>query len=171
MRATALASRFHVPPIRCGTALIVILAATISCASPDDPGSGITLLVSNGTCDAGHCDAVRVYAFPDDQPHTPGGMWKLHLGTVSTPSACLELPRSATFRVTGYDDAGNPDQTSTYEWTVDRMVSLAGLLPSEPSIPASPSTPQFVPGNASGWSVTLPGGAAASPAAVCAPFP
>jgi hypothetical protein len=162
MRAFASISPQRVPPIRSSTFVFVLFAGTLACSSPGEPGSGVTLLVSNATCDTGQCEAVHVYAFPDDQPLTPGGLWKLDLGTVSGESACFELPRSAKFTVTGTN-------TTTYEWTVDHLVALVGQLPSEPAIPASPSTPQFVPSTASGWSITLPGGAAPVVGEACAP--
>jgi len=165
MRAFALASRQALPLIERGTFVVVLLATALACSSPDEPGSGITLLVSNATCNAGQCETVRVYAFPDNQPLTPGGFWKLDLGTVSGESACLELPRSAKITVTGTSTI----RYVTYEWTVDRLASLVGLLPSELAIPASPSTPQFVPATATGWSVTLPGGAAPAAADACVP--
>ena len=38
----------------------LVLFATISCSSIIEPRSGVTLLVTNGTCQGGHCDTIPI---------------------------------------------------------------------------------------------------------------
>jgi len=151
--------------IRGGTAVTALLPALLSCSSPSEPVSGITLLVTNGTCRFGLCDTVRALGFPEHQPLTPAGYWSIDLGLVAGPSACLTLPPSAEFHVIAMPEA----DTTTFTWTGDDSLSLGGQLAGTPILWAAPSTTAFVPASAQGWSVTLPGGSAAFPVHGCSP--
>lgn len=142
-----------------GPALLFVL----SCDLTTGPRSPVTLLVTNATCDAGTCFPIEVRGFPLDQPSTPGGPWSLKLGTISAASACLILPSADTARVTNADTG----KTTTYVWTADDLLALGTLDPGEAWFQAKASTGEFVPGNASGWAVTLPGTAAPAPAEAC----
>ena len=136
-------------------ALLVVFACT-SPAEPEPPPSA-TLLVTNATCDPGPCSSFQVLGFPSIQFSGPGGPWSLDLGTLSTESACLTLPSADTFQVS----------TTPYSWTSHDSLSLGILEPGQHATHASPSTSEFVPANSAGWSVTLPGGTAVTPADVC----
>ena len=139
-------------------ALLVVFA----CTSPTEPGPSGTLLVTNATCDSGQCSSLQVMGFWTQQPvYTPGGPWSMDLGTVSTEYACLTLPGVDSFRV------GSPTETRTYYWTSRDSLSLGILEPGSSSFQAGPSTGAFVPANSAGWSITLPGGTAVTPANVC----
>jgi hypothetical protein len=120
-----------------------------------------TLRVTNGTCVGGHCDSLVVLAFPNNQPHTPGGNWSIQLGIVTGPQACFTLPPSATFTIYA------PSSTTVFTWTPAVLVSL-GLIPAEGRLFASPSTPEFASVTGAGWHVTLPGNQV-TPDAACAP--
>jgi hypothetical protein len=150
--------------VRARRALLPLLAM-IACTTTVEPLSTVTLEVKNATCDPGPCQAIRVLAFPQKQPLTPGGMWSLDLGVVSGPIACITLPPSASFNVT---DTGSGAVTVT-TWTTGDPLSLAPWPASQPRFTASPTTASFVPGNASSWSVALPGSAAPTTAPACAP--
>lgn len=143
--------------------LLPIVAAAIGCSSAVDVPPSVTVLVTNSTCNPGPCTSVRILAFPDDQhqPHTPGGLWSLDLGIVSTASACLNIPASAEFNVTG------PNGTTTYLWSTAHGLALGSLSPSQPALTAAPSTGRFVPASAAGWSVALPGSATPTPSTAC----
>jgi hypothetical protein len=146
----------------------VIVFATISCSSSVEPRSGVTLLVTNGTCQEGHCDSLRVLGFPSNQPNTPGGLWSLDLGLVTTSQECLPLPPTAVFRVIGVRDGGGADTTS-FTWTNANSLSLGAQPPSSSQIVASPSTNTFVPADAAGWQITVPGGAQPTSTSACTP--
>lgn len=146
--------------VRAWNALPLLLAA-VACSSSVQPRAGVTLLVTNATCDAGSCSPLQILGFPSNQPATPGGMWSLDLGLVTTPSACLKLPVSATFRVIG------PGTTTTYTWTTGNGLSLGAQPPSASRIQAGPSTGAFVPARAAGWTITFPGGTAVSASQAC----
>ena len=96
--------------------LSIVLAVTVVACGKEivGPRSGVTLLVTNGTCLAGHCDSLRVLAFPSDLPNTPGGPWKLDLGVMTTSQECFVLPPSANFYV----------NTTTFTWTTLVPLSL-----------------------------------------------
>jgi hypothetical protein len=149
---------------RMGLVVLAVSVLTAGCWSSTEPGRPVTLLVTNTTCTPGPCVPVRVLAFPDNQPHTPGGLWRIDLGVVSTASACGTIPASAEFRVTG-----PPEGTTVWHWSTRNGVSLGGLLPGELALAAGPSTSSFVPMSESGWSVTLPDGKHAAEAAACSP--
>lgn len=143
--------------------LVLPVATAIACSSAVDVPPSVTILVTNSTCNPGPCSSVRVLAFPDDQhqPHTPGGLWSLDLGTVSTASACLTIPAAREFNVTG------PNGTTTFLWSTDNGLALGSLSPSDPVLQATPSTGTFVPASAAGWSVALPGSATPTPGTAC----
>jgi hypothetical protein len=140
------------------TSTLPALLVVFACTSPTEPGPSVTLLVTNATCEPGPCPSFQVRGFWTHQPvYTPGGRWSMDLGTVSTGSACLILPGADTFRV----------NTTPYFWTSRDSLSVGILEPGQLLGPASPSTSAFVPANSAGWSITLPGGTAVTPADVC----
>lgn len=143
------------------------LLIAVACSQAVEPRSGVTLLVTNATCHEGQCDTLRVLGFPSNQPRTPGGMWSLDLGLISTPQACLTLPPSAAFQVIGVRNDGTRD-TTTFTWTTSQALSL-GTEPPPPAsrFQASPSTSEFVPASAAGWGITIPGGSQASARSPC----
>ena len=141
----------------------LLIAGAPACSVFDEAPRPVSLLVTNATCNPGPCTAIRVLAFPDDQPRTPGGLWSLDLGTVTAASACLTIPAAAHFDVTG------PEGTTTYRWTTNRPMSLGALPPSQGTIQAAPSTASFTPARADGWAVELPDASVASPARACGP--
>jgi hypothetical protein len=144
--------------------LPALLLSLVACSSSEEPPTDeMTLLVTNDSCQLMNCSPIRVLAFPDKQPGTPGGNWSIDLGLVTTPSACLTLPPGAIFRV-----IGGPD-TTTFSWTTGDAVSL-GTIPASGSIVlAVPSTGSFVPDRAKGWKVSLPGGGEVTEAEACSP--
>jgi hypothetical protein len=144
----------------------LFLFISVSCSTAVEPRSGVTLLVTNATCEAGRCDALRVLGFPGDQPNTPGGMWSLDLGLITGSQACLTLPPSATFRVIGASPDGTTT-TTTYTWTTAKSLSLSALPSGDSRLQAGPSTAAFVPARAGGWTITVPGGSAVTPSSPC----
>ena len=146
----------------------LIVFATISCSSSLEPRSGVTLLVTNSTCHEGQCDSLEVLAFPSNQPNTPGGLWRLDLGLITTAQACFILPPSAVFRIIGEHEGGGADTTSI-RWTNAMALSLGTLPPSASWIGASPSTSSFVPADAAGWQITVPDGSQPAQGAACTP--
>ena len=120
-----------------------------------------TLRVINGTCTGGHCDSLVVLAFPQNQPHTPGGLWSVWLGIVTGPEACFAFPPSARFTIYG------SGFTTVFTWTPAILVSL-GLTPAEGRLFASPSTAEFISLTGAGWRATLPGNQVA-PDSACVP--
>jgi hypothetical protein len=142
--------------------MLLVLAA---CTSSVEPLPDATLQVRNATCEPGPCQAIRVLAFPRNQPLTPGGLWSIDLGVVTGASACITLPHTAAFYVT---DTGSGVVTVT-TWELDDPIALAPWPPSGARFTASPTTPEFVAANASSWSVTLPGTAAPVAAQECVP--
>jgi len=132
-------------------AVPVLLLAELGCSSSVQPRSGVTLLVTNGTCTPGPCASLEILGFPATQAHTPGGFWSLDLGPITGPQACLTLPESAQFRIIG------PADTATITWTTAVAMSLSALSPSSSRLMAAPSTKGFVPAAANGWRITLPG--------------
>lgn len=150
-----------------GWRLSLLLSSAIACSSSVEPppSVSVTLLVTNATCNPGPCTPLRIRAFPNNQPHTPGGLWSLDLGLIITPSACLTIPPAATFRII---DAGS-GATTTYTWASADSLSLGTLGPSESAIQATPSTGAFVPMSASGWSIALPSTSLPAPSGACTP--
>ena len=139
-------------------AALLITGFLGACQSNDTAGTSTTptILVTNGTCLSGHCDSLEILAFPSNQPLTPGGFWSIDLGLMTGPQACLALPPSATFRVTGPDSNGIV-HTINYAWTPTVSLSLGSIAPADGRLQASPTTAVFVPASAAGWRVTLPG--------------
>ena len=148
--------------------LPLILFVTFSCSSSVEPRSGVTLLVTNGTCQGGHCDSLRVLGFPSNQPNTPGGLWSLDLGLITASQACFTLPSTAVFYVFGVRGDGRTD-TTTFTWTSAKSLSLGAQPPSSSQLHANPSTTAFVPAGAAGWQIIVPGGSQAIPSSVCTP--
>ena len=136
--------------------------AVMGCASSTEPDATVTLLVVNATCDPGPCATLGVRGFPQDQPHTPGGLWSLDLGTVTTASACLTLPPSAHFDVS--DASGH---TTTHRWTPEDALSIGVVADGQSTLMAAPSTAEFVPAREPAWTVTLPGGTTVTPDVGC----
>lgn len=160
--------RFVVPTRWLGVVSLMAFA-TISCSSSVEPRSGVTLLITNGSCRLGPCQSLEVLAFPSDQPNTPGGLWSLDLGVLTTAQACFTLPPKAEFRVIGVRDGGGAD-TTTLTWTNAKALSLGAQPPSASRFSATPSTATFVPADAAGWQVTVPsGGSHPSQSAACTP--
>lgn len=157
--------------VAAGTATIRAVAdnktgnANITVAVP----SHVTLLVTNGACAGTHCDSLRILAFPSTQPRTPGGYWSLLLGTIATPQLCVTIPPFGTFFIYAAGADGTISHTTAITWNATVALSLAALTPSMNRIMASPSSDAFVPTAAQGWRITLPGDAAAVPAAPCSP--
>ena len=148
-------------------AFLPALLLVIACSGAVEP-RGLTLLVTNGTCQAASCTPLHVLGFPSNQPLTPAGYWSIDLGLITTPSACLTFPPSATFRIIGVSNDGTAD-TTTFTWTPGSALSLGVQDSSTPRFWAAPSTSAFVPANGSGWSVSLPGGSRVSPSQTCTP--
>jgi len=142
-----------------------LLLVAAACSSAVEPLSNVTILVRNGTCDPGPCQAIRVLAFPQNQPDTPGGLWSIDLGVVTGATTCLAIPSTARFTVT---DAGTGAVAVT-TWTTSNSLSLGPWPPSDARFTARPSTTSFVPGTANSWSVALPGAAAPVAANGCIP--
>ena len=149
-------TRFFVP----------VLFAAIACTKTViDPAPGVvTIKVTNTTCISDSCAPIHVLAFPDKQPLTPGGMWSLDLGIVSTRTACLTLPDHAEFTVSG----PSPSDKVVYTWTSADRVSLGAISTSESRIQAHPSTDSFVPTESKGWEITMPAGARVTASGECA---
>lgn len=150
-------------------AVLSVLLTLTACSSTAATGVGsnplhshVSLMVNNGTCTGGTCSAVDVLAFPKNQPHTPGGMWSIDLGTVSTATACLTLPASAQFVVAG------PTTADTLTWTLDDALALGSIPVGGSRLQATPSTGEFQPAVAAGWVATLPGSDLTADSA-CAP--
>jgi len=148
---------------------ILLMLVGGSCAVLDqgeDPHE-VGLLITNANCVGDVCTAVRVRAFPDNQPLTPGGRWSIDLGVVSARTACLVLPAYREFHVTGVPSG----ETRVWYWNTSKGVSLGAEDPSVPGFFAGSTTASFVPADAEGWSISLPGTSAAVPSAPCTPEP
>ncbi len=144
---------------------LVLIGSALACSSTATPPIGVVvrMVVVNSTCSSGPCVPLRVLGFPQNQPRTPGGLWSLDLGTVTT-SACLIIPPTATFRVT---DAGS-GATTTYTWTSADSLSLAALPSSASVLQATPTTGGFVPMSSAAWRVSLPSASLPTPIDACA---
>lgn len=140
--------------------------AALACSSSVEPRAGVTLLVTNESCQSGLCDSLEVLAFPGTQPNTPGGFWSLDLGTITTAQKCFTLPGAAQFKVIGQHSDGSAD-TVTYTWTNASSLSLGALSQGQPRILASPTTSAFVPATAAGWRIDVPSGVQATPGDAC----
>lgn len=149
--------------LRRSIAIPSLMLAALSCSSSLEPKSNVTLLVTNASCNPGPCSAQEVLAFPSNQPKTPGGLWSVDLGTMTGPQLCVTIPISATFVVSG------PGETTTFVWNTAKPVALGAQAPSVSRVFASPSTSEFVPAAAAGWSITLPGETPAVQGTACTP--
>jgi len=145
------ASRPRGAGIRWVVCLPLMLVA-FACDSATAPSTPATIYVTNSTCSSGECSSFEVLAFPSNQPLTPGPMWSLKLGTISSGGACLSLPVADTLRAT---DAGT-GQTTLYVWTSDKPVALGAVEVGQSAVGATPSTREFVPSAAQGWRISLP---------------
>ena len=159
--------RFACGALSVAAALLLPLLG-VACSSSVAPKPRATLLVTNATCAAGHCQSLDVLAFPSEQPETPAGLWSLDLGTFSAAQLCIEIPASARFTVSGPNSNGTTVTTIT-NWNAGDGLSLGLVTPPGTRFEASPSTPEFAPATAQGWTVTLPGTAAPVPSAPCTP--
>lgn len=149
----------------CGPLLLV---AAVACSSSVAPRPDVTLLVTNETCASGTCGSLDVLLFPRSQPNTPGGLWHLNLGAMTTAQTCFTLPASAKFLIIG-DNADGSSDTSTVAWSNAQAIRL-GTWPSHtPSFQALPSTEVFVPAASAGWSISLPSSKVAATAKACRP--
>jgi len=155
--------------MRARAALVSLLIGTLGCSSTVEPRAGVTLLITNGTCETGQCAPLQILGFPSNQPLTPGGFWSIDLGVITALSACLTFPRSATFRVIGVSNDGTKADTTTSTWTTAIPLSLGAQSPSASRIMAAPSTSAFVPASSPGWSVAMPGDSRVSPTQTCTP--
>jgi hypothetical protein len=133
------------------TVFLFPVLATYS--SPIDAPRSVPVLVTNTTCTPGPCRAVRILAYPWSELHTPGGMWKIDLGTITTPTACVTIPATSAFRLIE-EPSG---KTTVFPWTTRDSVALGWRQPGEELFSARPSTVWFVPQRARAWSVALPG--------------
>jgi len=145
--------------------LALLLTSCVAWSSLGGQSAKVPLLVTNATCITGTCQPVRVLAFPQNQPRTPGGLWSIELGTLSTASACFAIPPESKFLIV---DATTHD-TVVVRWTSRDSLALGTLAPGEPSLPAQPSTGYFVPQHKRGWSIALPGKLNPHPARPCKP--
>ena len=161
VRRNRLWSRVGVAGACCSLAL-----APLACSSTVEPRAGVTLLVTNESCQSGQCDPLEVLAFPSVQPNTPGGFWSLDLGTISTAQKCFTLPPTAQFKVIGQHSDGGAD-TVTYTWTNASGLSLGALPQGQSRIQAKPTTSAFVPATASGWRIDVPSGVQATQDNAC----
>jgi hypothetical protein len=143
----------------------VLLTMLVACSPVEGQSTAVPIQVSNATCAAGPCRPIRVLAFPLNQPRTPGGLWSLELGTLSTTSACLAIPAEAKFLIIG----ATTHDTVVVRWTSRDSVALGSLAPGESRFPAQPTTGYFVPRRKHGWSVALPGSSEPVPARACRP--
>jgi len=141
-----------------------LLLLSIACRSTEEPRHPGTLLVTNATCVPGPCVSVYVVAYPQNQPGVPIP-WHITLGTVAAPSACLSFPAADTFFVV----SAATNDTSKTIWTPAIPVALGGLLSPADLWTAGPSTAEFLPTSATGWSVSLPGDTLAHTSEPCAP--
>jgi len=149
-------------------AIPLFVLVALACSSSTEPHAVVTLLVTNGTCQAGQCASLQLLGFPSNQPLTPAGLWSIDLGLLTTPTVCLTLPRSATFRAIGVSTDGTKADTTTFVWTGAIPLSLGAQPPTVSRLWASPSTPAFVPAREPGWTVTLPASSQVSPGQACA---
>lgn len=147
--------------------LLALATVSIAACGKDAlaPRAGVTLLVTNASCVTGPCDSLTILAFPSNQPDTPGGLWSLDLGTMTTSQKCFVLQPSAHFYVISEPAA----DTTTFTWTTLMPLSLGALPPSASRLQAGPSTSAFIPANEAGWSITLPTDSLAKPSAACTP--
>jgi hypothetical protein len=140
------------------------LLSLFACSSGIEPRfSSATLLVENTTCDSA-CAPIQILGFPTNQPNTPGGMWAIEIGVLTTRSGCFSLPPSATFRI-----ISNGVTEKNFMWTLRDPLALGTPVPPATRLQAGPSTATFVPATAAGWKVSLPSGVGLSATEGCTP--
>lgn len=175
------------------------LAALLGLAACGDStganGEPPTVLVTNATCEAGHCATLEIRAFVSKftVPQPPQGLRVL--GEAPPGQTCLTFPASWPLRIIGPDTTGRID-TTTITWTADDPAGIyliavdsqayygyfngqsdsldADALPYDGLALASVGeTPDFVPGSGSGWTVSFPSspvrGATLVDGAACTP--
>jgi hypothetical protein len=140
--------------------LCALALAAISCAvtAPNPDSATSTLLVMNETCSPGPCKTFEVRGWESvfvvpGQP--PAGF--LHIGDVSSSSACLQFPASVLFTSTEVDHNGNPLHTDSLYWTPQESAGLSALEPGAFN-PFAFADSEIVPANSPGWRVTFPSG-------------
>jgi hypothetical protein len=152
-------------------ALALALGACGSADLTGSQGKPPTVLVTNATCEAGHCTTLEIRAFvwKFTVPQSPAG--SRVLGEAPPGQTCLPFPVSWPLRIIGTDQSGHVD-TTTITWTADDTSSIYligvdsqayhggaadGSLPYDGLVPGSlGETPNFVASDAPGWSVTFP---------------
>ena len=142
----------------------LVLLSLFACSSANEPRfSSATLLVENTTCDS-TCAPLQILGFPTNQPNTPGGMWSIEIGVLTTRSGCFTIPASSTFRI-----ISNGVTEKTFTWTLLNPLALGAPVPPATRLQAGPSTATFVPATAAGWKVSLPNGVGLSATEGCTP--
>lgn len=149
---------------------IVLFSGIAACSHPTAPAPPPTVLITNATCDSGPCRTIviRVYVVSFRVPQYPWGIEVL--GTVVGRTGCLRFPASWRLTVSGPDSSGKIDTTYATWTPSDRAGVYLWAGDSASGITGVGSTAVFVPGTASGWSVTFPSGAGVQglePAAPC----
>jgi hypothetical protein len=139
----------------------LLVCAVAACSSPVAPRQGVTLLVINERCATGRCDSLEVLAFPTVQPHTPGGLWHIDLGLMTSAQQCFILPAADSFVVSG------PDGATVFSWSDAKGTRIAALPPNEAGLQAQPTSQVFVPAAAAGWKISVPTGTTLEAAASC----
>ena len=120
----------------------------------------VMLQVTNGTCGVAGCDSLVIVGFPVRQPGTPGGLWGITLGSVTTAQGCLRMMDAANFFVNG---------KAATSWSSTDAIALAAYAPKSAHWPQAPTTAPFVPAGASGWSIAFPDGTVVTAGAACTP--
>lgn len=151
-------------PLR--TVVLAALVPLLGCSIFESTDGSPTLLVHNTTCDPGPCVPLVVYAFPEDQPQTPGGPWTIEVGWAFEAFTCLELPSKKDFRV---QNADTGVITTVSTWTLGDPLAIGSKFAYESSFAKAPSTATFRPSTSGGWRVTLPDGGAVLEDAACTP--
>lgn len=158
-----------------------LLLAISGCGGePTGSNAGLpTVLVTNATCEAGHCATLEIRAFLGSLPIPQGARGLLPIGEAPPGRSCLTFPASWTVHVT---EVGSVD-TTLYVWTPDdapgvyviaidsqafqdwfktqadrqadsALFSLA--MYDHFDLATVGETVFFVPGGAPGWSVDFP---------------
>ncbi len=116
----------------------------MACSSaPTTPATPTTLLLINGTCNAGQCTAVTVEGSPQNLPPFVGSEFGLpfFLGSVLSDSACLTFPGSVPLIFFG----------DTTIWTDANSVEVVAT----DSGGVIGETGPFIPRDAPGWRLSI----------------